>query len=343
MSRQPVFLLSPSPQSRCLPHPLTVFLVDTSGEPTVSAITPHNNDKRRYQGLWIPLVTPLHHDAVDHGALARLVARLKPGGIAGFVACGSTGEAALLDEQEQDAVLETICEAAASGPNALPVIVGVSGPRPGMVAARMQALAKRFPVHAFLLPPPSYIRPSQQGLLNFFQQIADQAPAPLVLYDIPYRTGVKIELPTLLALAGHPRIQALKDCGGQLQSTQALIDDGRLAVLAGEDHQLFGTLALGGAGAITASAHLLTPAYARLVQALAEERPEAARQIWHRLARLISLCFAESNPAPIKAVLARLGWLHNELRAPLHPASAELQERLWETYRQAEAQLLAGA
>ncbi|HEX2009899.1 MAG TPA: dihydrodipicolinate synthase family protein, partial [Roseateles sp.] len=131
------------------------------------------------------------------------------------------------------------------------------------------------------------------------------------------------------------------DCGGQIQSTQALINDGRLAVLAGEDHNIFPTLALGGAGAIAASAHLLTPAYVRLVRALAEERTETARQCWRVLTRWISLCFAESNPAPIKAVLARLGLLHNELRAPLHPASPELEARLWEAYRQAEEQLAA--
>ena len=160
-----------------------------------------------YSGLWIPLVTPLHHDAVDHAALSQLVLHLKAQGIKGFVACGSTGEAALLDAHEQDAVLETVCEAAGG----TPVMMGVSGPRPAQVAARMLAIAKCFPVRAFLLPAPSYIRPSQQGLLNFFGSIADVAPAPLVLYDIPYRTGVKIELPTLLSLAAHPNIEALKE------------------------------------------------------------------------------------------------------------------------------------
>ncbi|QPF76698.1 4-hydroxy-tetrahydrodipicolinate synthase [Roseateles sp. DAIF2] len=295
--------------------------------------SPHHE---AYQGLWIPLVTPFNkQEAVDHGALQRLVARLRGAGVRGFVACGSTGEAALLEPQEQDAVLDTVYAAA----GALPVMVGVSGPRPGPVAARMQELAKRFPVHAFLLPPPSYIRPSQQGLLNFFLQIADQAPAPLALYDVPSRTGVKIELQTLLQLAEHPRIQALKDCGGQLQATQTLINDGRLAVLAGDDHAIFPTLALGGAGAIAASAHLLTPAFVQLVAALAEERTETARRLWLVLTRLIGLCFAETNPAPVKALLARLDGLHNELRAPLHPASPELEQRLWEAYRQAEAQL----
>lgn len=288
-----------------------------------------------YRGLWIPLVTPFRHEAIDHKALQRLVQHLGACGVRGFVACGSTGEAALMEPHEQDALLATVCEAAAG----LPVMVGVSGMRPGAVAARMQTLAKQFPVHAFLLPPPSYIRPSQTGLLHFFEAIADQAPAPLVLYDIPYRTGVKIELPTLLQLAAHPRIQALKDCGGQLSATQALIQDGRLAVLAGEDHAVFSTLALGGAGAIAASAHLLTPAYVALVQALAEDRIEPARALWQRLARLIGLCFAESNPAPLKALLAQQGWLHNELRAPLQPATAGLLASLLEAEAQAREQL----
>ncbi|MDC6171362.1 4-hydroxy-tetrahydrodipicolinate synthase [Paucibacter sp. XJ19-41] len=292
-----------------------------------------------YSGLWIPLVTPLHHDVVDHAALSQLVLHLKAQGVNGFVACGSTGEAALLDEHEQDAVLETVCEAAGG----TPVMMGVSGPRPSQVAARMLAIAKRFPVCAFLLPAPSYIRPSQQGLLNFFGSIADVAPAPLVLYDIPYRTGVKIELPTLLTLAAHPNIEALKDCGGSLQATQALIADGRLAVLAGEDHNIFPTLALGGAGAIAASAHLHTAHFVRLVQALRDEQTETARRLWQALARLINLSFAESNPAPIKSALARLGRLHNELRAPLQQASPELEQRLWDAYGQAGEQLQPGA
>jgi 4-hydroxy-tetrahydrodipicolinate synthase len=294
-----------------------------------------NNSHSPFEGLWIPLVTPLRHDEVDHHMLQRLVRRLQADGASGFVACGSTGEAALLDEREQDEVLESICEAA----GATPVMMGVSGARPSLVAARMQGIAKRFPVEAFLLPAPSYIRPSQLGLLHFFGSIADASPRPLVLYDIPYRTGVKIELPTLLTLAEHPNIQALKDCGGNLQTTQTLIADGRLAVLAGEDHNIFPTLALGGAGAIAASAHLHTPAFAQLVRALKDEQTETARRLWRALARLINLCFAESNPAPIKAVLARLGQLHNGLRAPLQAATPELEQRLWEAHQQAQAQL----
>lgn len=279
-----------------------------------------------FSGLWIPLVTPFRHGEIDHPALQKLVKRLAGDGVKGFVACGSTGEAALLDSHEQDAALETICGSAAG----LPVLMGVSGPRPTQVAARMQDLAKRFPLSGYLLPAPSYIRPSQQGLLSYFKAIADASPLPLVIYDIPYRTGVKIELSTLLTLADHPAIQALKDCGGQMQATQTLIEDGRLAVLAGEDHQVFNTLALGGAGAITASAHLQTARFVQLFEALRREDLARARELWQGLSRIVGLAFAEPNPAPLKGVMARLGWMQDELRAPLHSASPALIDKFAE-------------
>ncbi|MBT9457361.1 MAG: 4-hydroxy-tetrahydrodipicolinate synthase [Burkholderiaceae bacterium] len=278
-----------------------------------------------FSGLWIPVVTPFAHGEIDHGALKALVLRLKQDGASGLVASSSTGEGALLDEAEQNAALSTIVEAAGG----LPVIMGVSGLRPERVAARTQWLAERFPLHAFLLHPPSYIRPSQAGLLSYFRTVADATPLPLVLYDIPYRTGVKIELATLLELAAHPAIQALKDCGGQPAATEALISDGRLAVLAGEDHQIFGTLTLGGAGAITASAHLQTPRFVALVTALQADDLPRARLLWRQLRPLIELSFAEPNPAPIKAMLARQGAMRDELRAPLQSASDSLQQRFW--------------
>lgn len=291
-----------------------------------------------FSGLWIPVVTPFAHGEVDHAALKALVVRLKHDGVRGLVASSSTGEGGLLDEAEQNAALATIVEAAGD----LPVIMGVSGPRPERVAARTQWLAGRFPLLAFLLPAPSYIRPSQAGLLSYFRTVADATPLPLVLYDIPYRTGVKIELATLLALAVHPAIQALKDCGGQPSSTEALIADGRLAVLAGEDHQIFGTMALGGAGAITASAHLQTPRFVALVRSLQSGDLPRARVLWRQLRPLIELCFAESNPAPIKAMLARQGAMRDELRAPLQPASAQLQQRFEHLLQDIEASVRAG-
>jgi len=203
-----------------------------------------------FQGLWIPLVTPFHDGAVDHPSLARMTKKLAGQGIAGFVACGSTGEAAALDKAEQLAVLETVLDAS----QGLPVVVGLSGYHLGQTVEWVQTLA-RYPLAGLLVPAPHYIRPSQDGLLQWFRTLADASSVPLVVYDIPYRTGATLATDTLLALAEHPRICAIKDCGGNAAKTQALIADGRLAVLAGEDAQMFTTLALGGHGAIAASAH----------------------------------------------------------------------------------------
>ncbi|MDF3834602.1 4-hydroxy-tetrahydrodipicolinate synthase [Cupriavidus basilensis] len=285
-----------------------------------------------FSGIWLPLVTPFAGGAVDHAALARLVARYAGSGIAGFVVCGSTGEAAALDEDEQLAVLDAVL----AGAGVLPVMMGVSGSNVRQVQARVRRLADR-PLAGLLAPAPYYVRPSQAGLLDYFRGLADSAAAPLVLYDIPYRTGVKIEPETMLALAAHPNIRAIKDCGGDYHGTQAAIADGRLAVLAGEDHQLLGTLCLGGAGAIIASAHLYPELFVALARAVAQQRLELARRIFHTLMPMIRQFFSEPNPGPLKAMLARQGWLRNELRAPMTPASEALEAALAQACEQIEA------
>lgn len=276
-----------------------------------------------FAGLWIPLVTPFCDGAVDHAALRALVLRLRGEGIAGFVACGSTGEAAALDEDEQLAVLDTVIEAAAG----LPVVMGLSGCHLGHLVARLQALATR-PLAGVLLAAPPYVRPSQAGLLQWFRTLADAAPAPVIVYDIPYRTGSTLALETLMALAGHPRIRAVKDCGGDGLKTQALIHDGRLQVLAGEDAQILATAALGGHGAIAACAHWRTADFAAVLQDVAAGNLAAARRRWQDLLPWVQACFAEPNPAPLKALLAQAGWLRNELRPPMTPASQALAARV---------------
>ena len=276
-----------------------------------------------FSGLWIPLVTPFRDGAIDHPALAAMTARLAQQGVAGFVACGSTGEAAALDKAEQLAVLETVLGAAPG----LPVVMGLSGYHLGQTVEWVQTLA-RYPLAGLLVPAPHYIRPSQDGLLHWFRAIADASATPLVIYDIPYRTGATLATETLLALAAHPRIRAIKDCGGNPAKAQALIADGRLAVLAGEDAQMFTTLALGGTGAIAASAHWQAPQFVELVALLRAGRLAEARGMWQALSPWIEMCFAEPNPAPLKAVLAQAGWMRNELRAPMMPASQALAQRL---------------
>ena len=299
-----------------------------------------------FGGLWIPLVTPFvesagdrdgltfddgaaAHDgtftppAIDHAAAARLVQALLADGAAGIVLCGSTGEAAALDDAEQLALLDGLL-AAAPG---VRIVMGVAGNHLPSVLQRVRTLCTR-PLAGLLVSAPGYIRPGQDGLRAWFRAIADASTLPVLLYDIPYRTGVTIARETLLELAAHPRIAGIKDCGGDLAKTLALIADGRLQVLAGEDLQLFATVAAGGAGAITASAHCHTARFAAVIRHLQAGDLAAARAAFLPLLPWIEAMFAEPNPAPVKAALAAGGMIEGVLRAPLARASAPLAARL---------------
>ena len=269
-----------------------------------------------FSGLWIALVTPFKDGQVDHPALLRLVKKLGADGATGFVACGSTGEAAALDEAEQLAVLDTVL--AASG--GLPVVMGVSGYHLPQMLDWVRLLGKK-PLAGLLVPAPVYIRPSQAGLLHWFEAITNASTVPVLIYDIPYRTGARIDCETLQKLAQHPNIQAIKDCGGDAHKTLTLIADGQLQVLAGEDAQIFSTAALGGAGAISAAAHVHTDRFARVLQLLKAGELQAAQQLWRPLVPLIEGLFAEPNPALIKAVLAHQGLMSGEVRAPMLAAT----------------------
>ncbi len=268
-----------------------------------------------FSGLWLPLITPFRNGAVDHPALIRLVQHYRHAGVSGFVVCGSTGEAAALDDNEQLAVLDTVIEAS----DGLPVVMGLSGYNLQKTLAWTKTVTAR-PLAGLLLPAPHYIRPSQSGVLQWFEAIAETSPAPLIIYDIPYRTGTTIDLSTMLQLAAHPNIKAVKDCGGDAAKTQVLIADGRLNVLAGEDLQLFATVALGGSGAIAASAHLHTGQFVKVMELLEVGALLQARAVWMTLVPVIQAMFAKPNPASIKAALAQQGWIENELRAPMTAA-----------------------
>ena len=285
-----------------------------------------------FAGIWVPLVTPFNQGAVDHAALRRLVRSLAEAGVTGFVVCGSTGEAAALDDAEQHDVLRTVLDVA----DKRRVIMGLSGVTATSVCARLARCAE-LPLAGFLIPPPYYVRPSQQGIAEFFTALADVAPAPIVLYDIPARTGVRIATATMLALAEHPRIVAVKDCGADPDHTQAIIDDGRLQLLAGDDHRMFTTLCQGGVGAIAASAHLRPELFVALHDRVRRGDLDAARRLWRALWPLTRVLFDEPSPGPVKAALAdRLG-LCNELRAPMTRVTADGAQRVSQALLRIEA------
>ncbi len=280
-----------------------------------------------FSGLWIPLITPFADGGVDHAALARLTAHLAATGIRGFVVCGSTGEAAALSKEEQLACLRTVAEHAAG----LPLVMGVSGchlPHTRDWVRRLN-LPDSPALAGLLVAAPHYVRPAQPGICHWFNELADASAAPLIVYDIPYRTGAVMARDTLLALAAHPNIRAVKDCGGDAGKTLALIGDGRLQVLAGEDLQIFSTVAQGGAGAIAASAHVHTRRFVALLAALASGDLERARAGWLPLVPMVQALFAEPNPGPLKALLAMQGWCTGDFRQPMTAASDAAVRCLW--------------
>lgn len=276
-----------------------------------------------FQGIWVPVVTPFQDGAIDFGGLQRLVGHLLEKHVAGIMVCTTTGEAASLSRPEQLAVLDAVLEQVP----AQRLVMGLSGNNQIELLQFQEEILKR-PVAGLLVPAPSYIRPSQAGLEAFFRTVADASSVPVILYDIPYRTGVTFEQATLLNIVSHPHIQAIKDCGGNLGNTLALLASGQVDVLCGEDQQIFNALCLGASGAIAASAHVRTEAFVALWQQVRDNQLAEARATFFQLLPLINTMFVEPNPAPVKAALALEGLIGSELRAPMQRASDTVVARL---------------
>lgn len=276
-----------------------------------------------FQGIWVPVVTPFHDGAIDFIGLRRLVSHLLEKHVAGIMVCTTTGEAASLSRQEQLAVLDAVLQLVP----AHRVVMGLAGNNQIELLEFQGEILQR-PVAGLLVPAPSYIRPSQAGLEAFFRTVADASSVPVILYDIPYRTGATFEQATLLNIIAHERIVAIKDCGGNLGNTLALLASGAVDVLCGEDLHIFNALCLGATGAIAASAHLHTEEFVALCQQVRDNQLAEARATFFRLQPLIHTMFMEPNPAPVKAALALQGLIGSELRAPMQAASATIVTRL---------------
>ncbi|MBD9617162.1 4-hydroxy-tetrahydrodipicolinate synthase [Pseudomonas sp. PDM07] len=278
-----------------------------------------------FQGIWVPIVTPFHDGAIDFAGLRRLVSHLLEKGVDGIVVCGTTGEAAALGKHEQLAVLDAVLEQVPPER----VVMGLAGNNLTELLQFQSEILKR-PLAGLLVPPPYYIRPSQAGLEAFFKTVADASSAPIILYDIPYRTGIAFEQATLLRIVAHERIVAIKDCGGNPANTLALLSSGNVDVMCGEDNQIFGALCLGAKGAIAASAHVHPELFVTLYQQLRDNRLAAGRTTFFQLLPLIHSLFIEPNPAPVKTALALEGLIRDELRAPMQRSSESTTVRLKE-------------
>jgi 4-hydroxy-tetrahydrodipicolinate synthase len=281
----------------------------------------------RIEGLWLPLVTPFRDGALDERSLRRLARHYLGQPVDGMILAATTGEGLTIDEDETER-LTAIVAAEAAG--RIPVFLGLSGSDTRKVAKALAHTAP-WPVDGYLIACPYYTRPSQAGLYHHFAALAGETARPIMIYNIPYRTGVNLANDTLLRLAELPNIVGVKDCcADQVQSFDLMRarPDG-FAVMTGEDALLYAALTQGGDGAILASAHVETARFAAIRQMLLAGDHRASLQAWRGLVDVARLLFAEPSPAPIKHWLARAGLIDSpEVRAPMMPVSAALAARI---------------
>ncbi len=272
-----------------------------------------------FEGIWVPIITPFRDGCVDFEALQRLASDLVNSGIHGLVVCGTTGEAAQLDDREQAAVLSAVLEAVGPG---YPVVMGISGSDTRAVARKVRDFSER-DIAGFLISAPCYVRPSQEDILLHFRACASATDRPIILYNEPARSGVHIELSSAIALSADPQFVAVKESSGNIAQLEEVIHQTPLKALSGDD-----TLILGGYGVISAAAHIRPDLYVHLYQLIRAGQLEQARAVFKRMLPLIRLLFSEPNPAPIKAVLALQGRVREELRLPLSAVSKICKAKL---------------
>src|SRR4051812_23972953 len=279
-------------------------------------------------GVYLPLVTPFLDGEVDHHSLERLLTRYRGSGIAGFVLLGTTGESPVLSGEESDAIVEQV--AAVLG-GELPLYLGVSGNDTRSVAATVRRSAG-LPVDGYLVTAPYYNRPSQAGLIAHFDAVVSETDRDVIVYNIPYRTGVNLENASLFDLAErHRHIVGVKDTCGDIKQTLELLREGRgrLAVLAGDDHLFFASVALGGAGGILAAAHVEAESFVQVFRDLRVGNADAALDPGNQPSAGIPLLLGDPNPARLKQWLAAQGRSGSgECRLPLTAVSDQLVERL---------------
>ncbi|MFR9798746.1 4-hydroxy-tetrahydrodipicolinate synthase [Streptomyces sp. MS06] len=284
-----------------------------------------------FTGLFVPLVTPFTDDLrLAPDALARLADEaLSAGGARGLVALGTTAEAATLTAEEKQTVVR-VCSAACRAHGA-PLIVGVGTNDTAAAITSLRELADGGDVAAALVPTPPYTRPGEAGTLAHFTALAEQGGLPLVVYDIPYRTGQTLSTAALDTLGRLPEVVGVKYATGALDAAAMQLlgsPPPHFSVLGGDDAVISPLLAAGAHGAILASANVRTRDYAELIALWQRGDVARARSLGAELARLSGALFAEPNPTVIKGVLHAQGRIPSPaVRLPLLAASAESVHR----------------
>ncbi len=281
-----------------------------------------------FKGLGIALVTPFHEDgSLDEQSLERLVEFQIANGADFLCILGTTAETPCLTPEEKRRIRELVVSV---NRKRLPILMGCGGNNTAAVVAELSA-TDFTGVNGVLSVCPFYNKPSQEGLYQHFHAIADASPLPVVLYNVPGRTGINLRPETTVRLANDcSNIVAIKEACGRLEQTDEIIKlkPENFEVLSGDDALAFSMIASGAKGVISVIGNALPKEFSRMIRCEFDGDYETARTIHHRFTELYSLLFVDGNPAGVKALLHELGFIKNELRLPLVPTRITTMQKM---------------
>ncbi|MBE6916458.1 MAG: 4-hydroxy-tetrahydrodipicolinate synthase [Ruminococcaceae bacterium] len=279
-----------------------------------------------FKGVATALITPLNDKGVDYEALGKLINWQIDAGIDALVICGTTGEGSTLTDSEHREVLRYSLEIAAGR---VPMIAG-TGSNDTAYAIELTKFAAELGYNGALLVTPYYNKTTQAGLVAMFTAIADACDIPIILYNVPSRTGVSIEPETYAKLADHPNIYAIKEANGNISKiveTAALVGD-KLDIYSGNDDQIVPIMACGGMGVISVLSNVVPKETVAICKKFFDGDVKGAMALQKQYLALTNALFSEVNPIPVKAAMAALGFCEDYLRLPLVPMSAGKRETL---------------
>ncbi|GAB4275569.1 MAG: 4-hydroxy-tetrahydrodipicolinate synthase [Deferrisomatales bacterium] len=279
-----------------------------------------------FRGAITALVTPFRDGRVDEEAYRQLIDWQIDQGVHGIVPCGTTGESATLTHEEHNRVIDIAVDQAAGR---VPVIAG-TGSNNTAEAVRLTRHAKEAGADGALLITPYYNKPTQEGLYRHYKRVAEESKFPLVLYNVPSRTGVNLLPDTVARLAEIPDIVGVKEATGDMRQVSDILEKcgDRITVLSGDDFTVLPLLGLGGRGVISVVSNVAPADMAALVEAAEAGDLARAREVHYKLMPLARAMFLETNPIPVKTALARMGRIAEELRLPLCPMGEATRKAL---------------
>ena len=277
-----------------------------------------------FKGVATALITPFNEKGVDFDALERIIEQQIEGGINALVICGTTGEKATLNDEEHVQILRHAVKAASGR---VPIIAG-TGSNDTAHAVWMTKEAGDVGCDAALVCTPYYNKTTQKGLVTMFTTIADASDVPIILYNVPSRTGVGIEPETYIPLAEHPKIAGIKEANGDISKiakTMAYVGD-KIALYSGNDDQVVPIMSLGGLGVISVLSNVMPAKTVEMCDKWFAGDTKGAAELQLKLLPLANALFSEVNPIPVKAAMAALGLCENRVRLPLVPMEKAHEE-----------------